>query len=235
MDLPERVPTGIKGFDELIEGGLLAGKTYLLVGPPGSGKTTFAMQFLLEGARRGENTAYISLIHDPNEAVKDVARFDPSVWSYVKSGRILLHDYGKSLWKSAGKPPTWGSVLMSIKELASFQRVNRLVIDPLSAIEFHNTNPAEKRAQLANFIRAIEEIGITTILVTELMDMDKYTDEHYLVDGVIMLHYFMDDSSGRMVRGIQVLKMRRTRHDTRIFPLKFSSRGLEVVRGNEDG
>ena len=234
MDLPTRIPTGVRGFDRLIEGGLLAGKTYLLTGPPGSGKTTFSMHFLLEGARRGENTAYVSLIHNPTEAVKDMARFDPSVWSYVKSGRMVLHDYGKSLWKGAGKPPTWGSVLMSIKEIAASQRISRLVIDSLTAIEFSNTDPAEKRAQLANFIRTIEEMGITAVLVAELTDPDRYTEEHYLTDGVIMLHYFMDDVAGDMVRGVQVLKMRRTRHETRIFPLRLTEEGLVVVPSGRD-
>ncbi len=229
MDLPTRIPTGVKGFDEIIEGGLPAGKTYLLTGPPGSGKTTFSMHFLLEGARRSENTAYVSLLHNPTEAVKDMARFDPSVWSYVKSGKIVLHDYGKSLWKGAGKPPTWGSVLMRIREIAAAQRLSRLVIDPITAIEFSNTDPAEKRAQLANFIRTIEEMGITTILVTELTELDRYTEEHYLVDGVIMLHYFMDEMGEEMVRGVQVLKMRRTRHEMRIFPLRFTDRGLVVT------
>ncbi|MDV3104708.1 RAD55 family ATPase [Thermococcus waiotapuensis] len=230
MDVPVRIPTGVKGFDEIIEGGLLPGKTYLLTGPPGSGKTTFSMHFLLEGARKGENTAYFSLIHDPLEAVKDMARFDPSVWSYVKSGKIFLQDYGKTLWKVAGKPPTWGSVLMSIREIAASQRVSRLVVDPITAIDFSNTNPAEKRAQLANFIRTIEEMGVTAILVAELTDLDKYTEEYYLAEGVIMLHYFMDDTVGDMVRGVQVLKMRRTRHETRIFPLKFTDRGLVVTQ-----
>jgi KaiC/GvpD/RAD55 family RecA-like ATPase len=234
MELPTRLPTGIRGFDDIIEGGLLSGKTILLTGPPGSGKTTFAMHFLLEGARNGENAAYISLVHDPAEAVKDMARFDPSVWSYVNSGRLVLHDYGKTLWKSAGKPPTWGSVLMSIKEIAAEQKISRLVIDPLTAIEFQDTNPAEKRAQLANFIRTIEEMGVTTILVAELTDLDRYTEEHYLVDGVIMLHYFMDDVAGDMFRGVQVLKMRRTKHATRIFPLKFTDRGLMVISPGED-
>ena len=48
-----QIRTGIPGFDELIQGGLVAQRVYIIAGPPGSGKTTFGMQFLLQGAKEG--------------------------------------------------------------------------------------------------------------------------------------------------------------------------------------
>ncbi|WP_297489605.1 RAD55 family ATPase [Thermococcus sp.] len=223
----ERVSTGVPGLDEIIEGGLIPGKTYLIVGPPGSGKTTFGFHFLLQGARRGETVAYASLVVDPNEVVKDMLRFDPSVQVYVGSKKLRLFDLGPILWRESSHVPTWKSVLFRLREIAE-EGLSRLVIDPLTAIEFPMGNPAEKRAELARFIRGLEDLGVTSYLIAELTDMSRYTEEHYLVSGVIMLHYFL--RNGRMVRGVQILKMRRTKHDTAVFPLEFTHRGL-LVKG----
>ena len=226
MKFDERVRTGVPGFDELIEGGFIAGKAYLVTGPPGSGKTTFAMQFLVEGAKNGEKVAYISLVHNPEEVIKDFERFEPEVKDYVTQGNLILYDLGKELWGSTAKPPQWSSVMFRIKDLAREAKISRLAIDPLTAIDFPTTDPAEKRAELATFLRTIESLGITSVLVAELTELDRYTEEHYLVDGVIMLHYYLDGV--KMVRAIQVLKMRRTNHETRMYRIEFGSRGLSV-------
>ncbi|MBP1911379.1 RAD55 family ATPase [Thermococcus stetteri] len=224
----ERISTGIEGFDPLIEGGLVKSKSYLITGPPGSGKTTFGIQFLVEGAKRGEKVVYISLIQDPEEVIKDYERFDPSVWNYVQKGNLILYDLGKEVWGPTAKPPQWSSIMVRIKDLVRESNINRLVIDPLTAIDFPTSDPAEKRAELATFLRTMSALGITSLLIAELTDLDRYSEEHYLVDGVIMLHYYLEGND--MARAIQVLKMRRTRHETKMYRLEFGPKGL-VVRG----
>lgn len=222
----ERIPTGVKGLDELIEGGLIPGRVYLITGPPGSGKTTFGMQFLLEGARRGEKGAYISLIHKPEEVAKDIARFNPSIYAYVNTWKIILYDLGPVLWRESTKVPTWRSVLTRIKDIVENEYITRLVIDPLTAIDFPHQDPVEKRVELAKFIRSLEDLGVTAYLIAEMTDLDRYSEEHYLVSGIIMLHYFMHE--GRMIRAIQIFKMRGTKHDPNLKLLEFTDHGLVV-------
>lgn len=221
-----RISTGVKGLDELMEGGLIPGRVYLIVGPPGSGKTTLSFQFLIHGAKIGEKGLYVSLIDRPDEVVQDIARYEPSIFAYIKSWKIMLYDLGAVLWKETTKVPTWRSVLSRIKDIAEDENVDRLVIDPLSAIEFSVSNPAEKRAELARFIRGLEGLNVTTYLVAEMTDLNKYTAEHYLASGVIMLHNFMYNY--RMIRAIQILKMRGTRHDTNLKKIEFTYNGIVV-------
>ncbi|WP_457751238.1 RAD55 family ATPase [Thermococcus sp.] len=225
--LTSRISTGVKGLDEMIEGGLIPGRVYLVTGPPGSGKTTLSLQFLVEGAREGEKGLYVSLIQKPEDVVRDMERYEPGIIPYVQSRKILLYDLGPILWRESSKAPTWRSVLSRIREVAEAAKITRLVIDPLTAIGFPDTFPAEKRTELARFIRNIEELGITAILVDEMTEMDRYREEHYLVSGIIMMHYFMHGN--RMIRAIQVLKMRGTRHDTDMKAMEFSNDGIVVL------
>ena len=69
----ERVATGIKGFDELIEGGFPKGSSILITGPPGSGKSIFSMQYLYNGAMNGENGIYVYM-DSPIDFLKEQAR-----------------------------------------------------------------------------------------------------------------------------------------------------------------
>ena len=78
-DTESLAATGIAGLDDVLNGGLSTGRLYLVEGVPGSGKTTLAMQFLIEGARRGEPVLYITLSETAEEldAVARVARLGP--------------------------------------------------------------------------------------------------------------------------------------------------------------
>jgi circadian clock protein KaiC len=64
---PETISTGVPGLDQLVHGGLTPRRMYLLEGNPGTGKTTLALQFLLEGRNRGETTLYVTLSETVNE------------------------------------------------------------------------------------------------------------------------------------------------------------------------
>ena len=88
----ERILTGIKGLDELLGGGLPKGKCILVVGSPGSGKTTLIMQFLYNGALSGERGLYITMDEKP-EQVKD--NFSPFGWNLdqmEKEGNLIFLD-----------------------------------------------------------------------------------------------------------------------------------------------
>ncbi|AAL80996.1 hypothetical protein PF0872 [Pyrococcus furiosus DSM 3638] len=113
-----------------------------------------------------------------------------------------------------------------IKDIVE-KRIHHAACDrPLTAIDFPHQDPIEKRVELAKFIRSLEDLGVTAYLIAEMTDLDRYSEEHYLVSGIIMLHYFMHE--GRMIRAIQIFKMRGTKHDPNLKLLEFTDHGLVV-------
>jgi circadian clock protein KaiC len=88
----DRVATGIKGFDEVLNGGLPKARTILIVGSPGSGKTTFAIQFLVGGAKAGEPGLYVSLDEKPERVKDNLSSFGWNLDSLEQSGKLTFID-----------------------------------------------------------------------------------------------------------------------------------------------
>ena len=69
----EKLKTGVTGLDQMLDGGLIPGRPYIVSGTSGTGKTTLAMRFLIEGAKNGENVLYVALDEPPNEVKANIA------------------------------------------------------------------------------------------------------------------------------------------------------------------
>ena len=92
-----RIKSGIEGFDVLVEGGFLQGRQYLLSGSPGSGKTTFGVQFLAGGALEGEAGAYIALSEGTGTILDDMSRYNLQIADLIKNKRLFFIDLGPSV------------------------------------------------------------------------------------------------------------------------------------------
>jgi circadian clock protein KaiC len=88
----KRIPTGILELDQLIEGGLRSGKTYLVVGQPGTGKTVFALQFLLHGLMNKEKGLYVAIDEKPGDVVEQAASLGWDLAPFIESKEFLILD-----------------------------------------------------------------------------------------------------------------------------------------------
>ncbi|WP_331710457.1 RAD55 family ATPase [Thermococcus peptonophilus] len=223
----DRIPSGVPGLDDLIGGGFLPGRVYLVSGPPGSGKTTLGMQFLAEGAKNDEKGLFIALFETPDLIVRDMLRYNLGILEYVNSKKIVFYDLGEILL-SANRELSWDELFKLLLEIIKREGAQRVVIDSFSLFESFVTNPEGKRKELGRFVRKLRTMDITTLLLSEMLSSEKYTDEYYLADGVIVLHHFMRNY--QMVRAIQILKMRGVPHDSNLKRMRFTNEGITVYK-----
>ncbi|WP_406656044.1 ATPase domain-containing protein [Methanolobus sp. ZRKC2] len=241
-----RIPTGIEGFDELVQGGLLSERVYVLSGPPGSGKTTFGVQFLASGASRGEVGLYATLLECPQNIIDDMSNFSLNIPALIKGQKLLFADLGPRMEYGymdelnefitpdynvgrasiESEAPSPSMVFKEIAAYVSEYDVKRLVIDSVSAIRFTTNDFSLQEKEMSRFIRNLKKLGCTTVLLSEMTDPTAYSTEQFAAHGVIFMHNFLYDKT--MTRAIQLIKMRGTRHDCNMRAVNFSENGLKI-------
>ena len=238
----DRVPTGIKGLDELLGGGFPEGRCILVVGSPGSGKTTFAIQYLYHGAMLGETGLYVTLDEHPEHVKENMQSYHWDLDDLEKKGKLLVMDASglrRARAKSEGSPPsipsatpesvTFGDLLKTITKVVEGENVQRIALDPVTSLMLRYSEELKRRRATVAFFDTLADSGCTSIVTSELKTslMDRrFQLEEFLSHGVVLLHTLMHE--GNVVRAVQIEKMRGISHDTQIRPYQFGSTGLEV-------
>lgn len=224
-DVFDRVPTGIEGFDAAIEGGFIRDSVVLVCGGPGSGKSIFGMQYLINGIdKSGENGVYISFEEDPESLMCDMKRFDWDVEEKVKNKQLALLYYSpeqvdRVIYVGGG----------AVREVIESMDAKRVVIDSISAFTLLYESENDQRRALFSLFKTLKKWNCTTMLISEqTLSQDKHisTVEEYQSEGVVFLYHYKKGDLRE--RSIEIFKMRGTNHSTKIFPLKISSDGVTV-------
>lgn len=219
--------TGVAGLDEMLGGGIPRGHTVALLGPFGTGKTTFGLQFLCEGLKGGEKGLFISLEEEPASIVETGEAFG---WPLAKARA------DKTLTIVKLEPADARATVSRVKgELPDALRslgARRLVVDSVSLLNMMAGDDAERRAQLFSLCRQIREAGATALLVAEAREGNPRASRdglvEYVSDGVISLQFNMKDNREDRLM-IQVVKMRRQRHSRVVRPYAIGERGITVL------
>ena len=237
----DRIPTGIKGLDELLGGGFPDGRCVLVVGSPGSGKTTFALQFLYHGALRGDTGLYVTLDEHPDHLKENVQSYNWDLDDLEKKGKLLVMDAsglrrgttkGESSAHSlepVGEGPSFVDLLRTISKVVEGENVKRIALDPVTSLMLRYSEELKRRRATVAFFDTLVDSGCTSIVTSELKTslMDRrFQLEEFLSHGVVVLHTLMHQ--GNVVRAVQIEKMRGISHDTQIRPYQFGTTGLEV-------
>ena len=230
-----RIGSGVEGFDTVVDGGLPADRLYILSGPPGSGKTTFSVQFLLEGVRSGQRCLYVSMHETRAELLRAFDGFELDLEAALGSDRFqfvnVFDDEDRGLLTPAREGDYRTSLRNQIRRVRKFVEdagVDRLVLDSTMLLRHFFSEDADT---FIKFLQGLKRVDATVVLVSEMTDPTAYGDDHYLAHGLIFLHNVLDREAGAMTRGVQVIKMRGAAVDTDIHRLVFTTGGIEVRPG----
>jgi circadian clock protein KaiC len=217
----ERVPTGIEDLDRLLSGGLPQGKSYLLTGAPGTGKTTFAAQFIQEGLKRGENGIFISIDEKPSHMVEDIESLGWDLRTPADEGRLTLLDvspYFNWVRHSKGGAVDANEVLQDLSKQVRRINAKRIVIDPLVPLVLHRDRIYDVQEYIRKLVFGIDDnLGVTTLMTSHPWPWSFGTSndmgiEEFMVSGVISLR-LQKLHNGRHARTMFIRKMRGTPTD----------------------
>ncbi|AEA46829.1 ATPase domain-containing protein [Archaeoglobus veneficus] len=207
----EKIPSGVPGFDEILRGGLERGWAYLLKGGPGSGKTIFGLQFLLEGAKRGEKVVYVSFDEPKEEVQLQAESFGwsldhPNLYFIDKVSEmdILTSDLMFIDFDSVSEIH---SLIDSIIRLEELKGASRVFIDGMSILRDASKDPSIYRRIVSSVIRFLNSKNITSLIAEELVTEVGREIISYLTSGEFVLEKVVRDD-GEVFRIVNVLKYR---------------------------
>jgi len=223
-DSREKLPSGIAALDDLLGGGLEEGTSTLLVGAPGTGKSSVAVQFALAAARRGECAALFIFDESIKTLLTRCAGMGMDLKPYIDSGRITVRQVDP-----AELSP--GELVHDIRDAVTEKKAKVVIIDSLNG--YLNAMPNEQFLiiQLHELLTFLGHAGVATLLIGAQhgligMQMQTPVDASYLADAVVILRYF--EADGMVRQAISVLKKRGGEHERSIRDFSLGNTGVNV-------
>lgn len=202
--------SGIAALDEILRGGFTRDRLYLIEGSPGSGKTTLALQFLMEGVRRGESLVYITLSETAVElraiaAAHGWSLDDIYIHEVLPSENILNPGEQYSIFHPSDVE--MGITTKEILDIIEAKKPTRLVLDSLSELRLLASNPLIYRRQVLAFKQFMSSRSCTALFLDDRSSGNKDLQVRSIAHGVISLKRKATDYGG-VRRRLEVIKYR---------------------------
>ncbi len=227
----EKCRTGISGFDEITGGGVPKGRPTLVCGGAGSGKTLFAMEFLLNGATQfNEPGIFISFEENERELTENVASLGWDLEALSREKKIFLdHVYiERSEIEETGEFNLDG-LFIRIESALRAVNAKRIAVDSMEALFSGFSDEMSLRAEIRRLFRWLKEKGLTAVITGEQGkgSFTRHGLEEYISDCVVFLDNRMNDQVA--TRRIRVVKYRGTSHGANEYPFLITEKGFSVL------
>jgi circadian clock protein KaiC len=229
----EKMPTGIDGLDEITGGGLPRNRTSLVIGGPGTGKTVFALQTLVNGlCLWNEPGIFVAFEENSRQIIANAASFGWDLLKLEKEGRLYFLDAHLSPDDvTSGKFDLIG-LLASLKAKADEMGAKRIVFDSLDILLTFLNNPVVERQEIYRLHEWLSQEGPTGIITARLEASDpplsqKYGFMQFMADCVVLLDHHLAERVS--LRELRVVKYRGSHFAENAFPLVISPQGIQVT------
>ncbi|MCW7076525.1 MAG: AAA family ATPase [Candidatus Syntrophoarchaeum sp.] len=212
-----RKSTGIPTLDQMIEGGIPKNFVVIVTGTPGTGKTTFGMQFLVEGIKNGERGIFFSFEEDSEQLANHCLRFGWNLREYAEKGQLLI--YGLSM-----------ITVNDVIEVVQDYKPSRIVIDSINLLtDFGSSNKLRENSMLRNLLKLLKRERVTTIITTEKthgLEKKAFDQFDFMGDGLIFLDRTTVNDMDVFL--IKVQKMRGTKINGQTKVFEMTDQGIVV-------
>jgi len=227
----EKCPTGIRGLDEVTEGGLPRRRPTLVFGSAGSGKTLLASEFIVRGARDfDEPGVFMAFEETENELVDNVASLGFDLRNLVREKKAFLDHVHveRSEIEETGEYDLEG-LFVRLGSMIDEIGARRVVLDSLEALFAGIPNEGILRAELRRLFRWLKDKGVTAIITGEQGEkqLTRHGLEEYVSDCVILLDHRVQNQVA--TRRLRIVKYRGSRHGTNEYPTLIDETGLSVL------
>jgi circadian clock protein KaiC len=215
-----KIKTGIPGLDKMLNGGLIEGRPYLVIGGPGAGKSILAIQFLMVSINRGESALYVTLDEPYNEIRQNMATFG---WNTSKIRILDLSPEGEN---KDEHDYSLDYLFDELKNELKAQRHKRIAFDSTTTLRMLDESDYKARRRISSVMKLFAKSQTTSLMICE-GDTKELPLESFLARGVIKL--YTTTVSGEKIRAMGIDKMRGTAFNEHIRPFSITNAGIQVA------
>ncbi len=227
-----KIRTAIEGFDEITHGGIPIGRTSLVSGTSGTGKTLLAVQFLYHGIKYFDYPGiFITFEESPQDIIQNAQSFGWNLQDLVDSGKLFILD--------ASPDPEGQEIVGNFDLSALIERIQYAIkkykaklvsIDSVTAVFQQYDAASVVRREIFRLVARLKQLGVTSIMTTERIEeygpVARFGVEEFVSDNVVIVRNVLEGERRR--RTIEILKLRGTTHMKGEYPFTITNDGINI-------